>query len=107
MKRISLPREVRINARTTYTVIFDDSLEASHYGECDFENKEIRLNPKKNKTNTALLKTFIHELLHAIDVETEDKTNKWERGRHDLKHRDIYALEKAIYRLLRLNKWLK
>lgn len=52
-----------------------------YYGECDFENKTIKVNPKKGD----LLNTIIHEELHRKHPEksekwVKDKSKKIERG---------------------------
>ena len=74
-----------------YTVQFVKRLPKDTIGECDYYKKEIRILdslPKKE-----LLKTLIHELLHAVCEEHHLK----------LKHWQIYHLENPIYEFIRDN----
>ena len=86
--------KIRINSRVTYEVVYSTDLGPGILGECRFSDKQIvvRLDQSKDE----LMKTLIHEVMHAVA-----ETNKI-----DLKHRDIYKLEKAFLNLIRLNKWL-
>ena len=43
-----------------------------------------------------IVKTFIHELLHAIEAEWEEP----------IPHRIVYMLEEGIFKVLKLNKWI-
>ena len=47
-------------------------------------------------SDTEIVKTFIHELLHAIEAEWEEP----------IPHRIVYMLEEGIFKVLKLNKWI-
>ena len=51
---------------------------------------------KSNLSDTQALETLIHELLHAIAFEFGIK----------IPHSLIYAIERPIIRILKLNKWI-
>lgn len=92
LKRKDYPKTLHIGSeiyRVKFVRKFDDP---SVVGECDPEEKEIRILCKQSSEDT--LKTFIHELCHAV-LEFE----------HDIeiKHKLIYALEEPIFRFLRDN----
>jgi hypothetical protein len=63
-------------------------------GECRFEYKQICL--KKNQSDSEILKTLIHEMFHAMEFEYKIQ----------LPHKAIYGLEDAVYKILKLNKWI-
>lgn len=91
LKRSQYPKQLHIGSEI-YTVKFVRKLDANVVGECDPEAKEIRILCGQGPEKT--LKTFIHELCHAV-FEFE----------HDLevKHKFIYAMEEPIFRLIRDN----
>lgn len=60
----------------------------ANHGDVDFNKKVITLN---DEDPAAMLSTLIHELVHALD---------YEYMHHSLKHWQVHALEKAIYRFL-------
>lgn len=69
-----------------YRVIFTDKINC--FGETDPEKRTIKL--KKGMSPRSTLTTFIHELLHAIEFESDIK----------IKHKQIYELEAGIFELL-------
>jgi hypothetical protein len=64
-------------------------------GECRFDARQIVL--KKGQSERETFKTFMHELMHAMEVERGIK----------ITHRAIYQMEEAIYYLLFHNVWGK
>lgn len=60
-------------------------------GLCNWDKKVIHL--VKNQSSRGMVRTFIHELLHALAYEYDFK----------LKHRTVYALEEAIEEFLEDN----
>ena len=66
-------------------------------GECRFDQRQIAL--KKGMSERETIKSFIHEILHAL---------QHERGisRTDLTHKGIYDLEGALYYLVFHNDWV-
>lgn len=72
-----------------WEVIFTKAkLDQDAMGECDFIEEVIRINVahKKHRTNSHILETLIHELLHAMEHEHEI----------NLGHRVINKLEKPF-----------
>lgn len=55
-----------------------------YFGETDFGSKTIRIKEGMSKRET--LNTFIHEVLHVFEMELD----------MPMKHKKVYALEKAI-----------
>ena len=69
-----------------WKIVFKKNLDC--YGITDSGNNTITI--KSGLAPRALLATFIHELMHAIEFNTPLK----------IKHKDVYALEEAIVELL-------
>lgn len=89
LKRKDYPKELLIGDEF-YKVKFVRKFEDKNtVGECDPSSKEIRILCGQGGEDT--LKTFIHEVCHAL-IEFE----------HDIeiKHKLIYALETPIYRFI-------
>lgn len=96
LKRRDYPKTLHIGSeiyRVKFVRKFKDS---QTVGECDPEAKEIRILCGLGPEET--LKTFIHELCHAV-VEFEHEI--------EIKHKLIYALEEPIFRFLRDNVFKK
>ena len=89
IKKTSYPRQLVIGDEV-WSVKFVRKLDGC-YGECDPSNNEIRIRMKQSHDET--LKTFIHEVVHALEFSFE----------FDLEHRHVYALEEAVFQLLRDN----
>lgn len=94
IKRKDYPKEVHIKTEV-YRVKFVRKLSGNVVGECDPSEKEIRILCGQGPEDT--LKTFCHEILHAIEMEYEI----------DVAHKLIYALEDPIYHFLRDNILLR
>jgi len=89
------PPKIRIKPRTAYEVIWNSNLgEGEHLGEMRPISKQLALQTGRPKDET--ISTFIHEVLHAADIEY--KLN--------LSHKQVYGLEKAVFNILKLNGWL-
>lgn len=80
------PKKVWIK-NECYRVVFSKSIK--HYGETDALSKTIRIRFGMSPRET--MRTFIHECLHAMD---------FENPKLKLKHKQVYALEEAIYEFL-------
>lgn len=93
-----IPTHIRITQKVTYEVVYVEDFKGEQYtyGECRPDQKQIVLN--KNQPPTELFKTFLHETLHAISFETKDLA---------LTEKQVMALEKGLFRLLKLNNLLK
>lgn len=95
-----IPPSIRITKEAIYEVlhsdvILNDSSGGDQLGECRPDPRQILL--KNGKSPTETFKTFIHETLHAIDFETKDLK---------LTHKQVYKLEEAIYKVLKLNGFI-
>jgi hypothetical protein len=47
-------------------------------------------------SDTETIKTLIHEVFHAMEFEYQ----------LEIKHKTVHALEEAVLKLLKLNKWI-
>jgi hypothetical protein len=93
-KSSPLPKKIRITHKVAYEVVYVDGFsDPAVMGECRYESKQIVLNTKQPPTE--LRKTLIHEVFHAISFETPPL---------NLTETQVLALEKAVDRVLRLNK---
>lgn len=90
LKRNKYPKQVHVGTEI-YQVKFVRKLSKGTVGECDPESFEIRILCGQGRVDT--LKTFIHEVMHAIELEHEI----------EIDHKLIYALETPIFQLLRDN----
>ena len=84
-KASSYPKSIYFGTED-YKIIFKKNFEC--FGETDPEAHTVTI--KKGMSRRATLATFVHELLHVIEIEDSMK----------LSHATIYALEKAIVELL-------
>lgn len=78
-----------------YVPSFNDVGDKKTYGECRYDDKQIII--ALDQTPMEMVHTLIHESFHAICY--ENKIN--------IPHKAIHQLEEAIYRVLKLNKWIK
>jgi len=88
--------------KSEYWISFCEIDEPATWGLCDYNDKKISIRHDLSAKN--LLKTFIHELLHALSDEHHVK----------LTESQVLRLEQAIYLFLRKNyprmtikRWLK
>lgn len=93
---MNLPHRVRITHKITYEVVWIDQFldGPDTRGECRFDSRQIVI--CRNQTPRWILRTFIHEVLHAMEHELGI----------EMKHDSIYKLEEAVERICRLNRWL-
>jgi hypothetical protein len=98
MKRVdrpNLPKSVRVTAKVAYEIAYvDEFKDPTTLGEMRPSTKQIVI--KNGQSNTELVKTFIHECLHAISDENDVKLTETQVGK----------LEHAVYRFLRLNGYI-
>jgi len=94
---VKIPSEVRIKRGVYYAIkwqaVIDNDPECC--GLCDPGEQTITL--KLGMSDTEIAKTFIHEMLHAIEAEWEEP----------IPHRIVYTLEEGIFKVLKLNRWIK
>lgn len=94
--RTKIPSQVRITSKISYEVVYTDQFkDPKVVGESRPGFPQIAI--QNGLSNTETVKTFIHEVLHAIATEND----------FTLTENQVLALEDGIYRVLRLNKWLK
>lgn len=92
-----IPTSIRITKDISYEIVYIDDFqgEGYQYGECRYDSKQIVLN--KNQPPTELFKTYLHEVIHAIDMENES----------GLTEKQVRKLEQGVFRVLKLNGALK
>jgi hypothetical protein len=92
---MKIPNYVRIKARVKYEILWADVIKEDPdcMGICDPQKRQIII--KNGLSESEELKTFIHEVSHAVCIEYDI----------DIPHRSIYLLEDAVIKLCRLNKW--
>lgn len=90
---MKIPPKIRIKARVSYEIVWQEKIadDADCLGLCDPEKRIIYL--RLGMSDEATAKTFLHEVLHAMSAEHD----------FELPHRTVYALEEAVFRLLKLN----
>lgn len=93
----NIPNKIRITKDVSYEVVWLDHFPDTdyQYGECRFDSKQIVIN--KNQSNTEKLSTTLHELLHAVAMENDIP----------LTEKQVMALERSLFRVLKLNGWIK
>ncbi len=94
IKRNQYPKDLHIGTEI-WAVKFVRKLGKDVVGEADPSEKEIRILCGQSREDT--LKTFCHEILHALEMEYDIP----------VEHKLIYALEDPIYHLLRDNFFTK
>jgi len=94
---MKIPSEVRIKRGIYYRIVWQQIIQNDPEvcGLCDPAEQTITL--KLGMSDTEIVKTFIHEMIHAIESEWKEP----------IPHRIVYALEEGIYKVLKLNKWLR
>jgi len=94
MKLPSIPSRIKIKNRVVYEIVWVDSFKDTNVlGECRFDVRQIAL--KNGQSERETFKTFVHEVIHAMEVERGIK----------IPHKAIYQLEDAIFYLLFHNVW--
>lgn len=94
---MKIPPKIRIKSKVNYEIVWQAKIADDDFclGLCDPQKQIIYL--KLGMSDTETIKTFLHEVLHALSAE---------HG-FELPHRTVYALEDAVYKVFKLNKFLK
>lgn len=91
---IKIPPNLKIKNKVVYEIVHSrDFIGGENFGECRFNEKQIVLSEKQSSVQE--VKTFIHEVLHAICFERKI----------EISHKSIYQLEDAIYYIITRNKF--
>jgi hypothetical protein len=91
----SIPSRVRIKKNVSYEIVFiDEFVGGKTLGECRYDTKQIIIN--KNQSKTEILRTTLHEIVHAIAMENNIK----------LTETHVLGLEDGLFRFLKLNNFL-
>lgn len=89
------PHKIRIKARVSYEVVFVEAFDDPKcLAECRADKRQIAI--KSGMSDSETFETLIHETLHALEFEYGI----------EIPHKSIYALEGAIHKILKLNKWI-
>ena len=93
---LKIPPKVRVKARVFYNVVWQEIIDDKPdcLGLCDPNARTITI--KLGQSDTETVKTFIHELIHAIEAEYETP----------IPHKITYTLEEGVFKVLKLNGWL-
>lgn len=93
LKKVAIPNSVRITADVAYEVLFSDEISSGPdiMGEMRPVEKQIII--KNGQSQTELVKTFIHEVIHALSDENDIRMTESQ----------VRKMETAVYRFLRLN----
>jgi hypothetical protein len=93
---MKIPAKVKIKRGVYYKVLWQEIIADDHscMGITIKEDRTIIIKIGMSNTDTA--KTFIHELIHAIEFEYNEP----------IPERIVYALDEGIFKVLKLNKWL-
>ena len=86
-----IPNKLKILGHSFDVILIDDN-ETDRFGSMNPNTNTIRLN--KNKTQSQIETTLLHEIIEALDHNLEIK----------LEHRQISALEAGLYQVLKDNK---
>lgn len=91
-KAYQYPKSLLVG-ESSYRVRFAKTIErdAECVGLCNYDTKLITI--KKGQTDVERFKTFVHEVLHAIEMEHKIK----------IKHKEVYKLEQCIVEFLLRN----
>lgn len=91
--RVNIPSHVKIKNKCVYEILIIDKFpDEDKLGECRFYSRQIVI--AKNQTKRQMIKTFIHEVSHAISYERKIK----------ISHEAVYQLEDAILYFVTRNK---
>lgn len=95
-KKVTLPSSFRFTPKITYEVLFADEIKNDPEVLGEMRPNERQIVIKNGQSNTEILKTVIHEIIHVLSDENEV----------GLTESQVRALELATYRFLRLNGYL-
>lgn len=92
---MKIPNKLRV-AGHDYKVLFDDKYlnKQDLFGQCDFVSQKIRLAKhacKKLRAKSDISRTFVHEMLHAIDGHYNN---------YELSEKVIGRISNGIYQVL-------
>ena len=91
-----IPNTIKLKSKVKYEIIFADVIgeKESTMAECRYDFKQIVI--KNGQSETETWKSFIHELIHAIEFEF----------RIPIPHKITYLLEDAVFRVAKINGYL-
>lgn len=91
---MKIPSRVRIKRGVRYEIVRQTEIDGKPdtLGLCDPNTRHLYI--KSDLSKTEEIKTYIHEMLHALEAEWDIK----------IPHESVYRLEEAIYKFLTLNK---
>lgn len=94
---MKIPSSLRIKKDISYQIVWQDIIrdDETLQGYCEPNERIIYLSTKQSKTS--VVKTFIHEAIHAVEFEYDTP----------IPHKITNMLEEGLYRILKLNGWLK
>lgn len=101
-----LPKRLRVSGHE-YSVLFPFKFKerTDIWGQCDSAMKEIRISQEdscgNSVTDSHVMVTFFHEMLHAIDFATGHEVFVGEEG-----EKKITAISECLWQVLRDNKLL-
>lgn len=102
---MKLPKKVKIGGhdyKILFPYVFTERFD--NYAQHDFAMKEIRVgladNGGQERTESAVIVSFIHEILHAIDYTTGHRIFENNEGA-------VEGFSECIYQILVDNGWLK
>lgn len=93
-----IPVEVRITAKVKYEIVWikEFANDAKQMGECRRDELTRQIVISESQPKGEVFKTFLHEVLHAIDLENDI----------GLSEKQVRKLENGIFRTLKLNNML-
>ena len=102
---MELPKSLKIgghNYKILFPYIFRERFD--HYAQHDFAMKEIRVGSMdsggQERSDSAILVSFLHEVLHAIDYTTGHRI-------FEDNERAVEGFSEGLYQILTDNNWLK
>ena len=95
-EEVKIPSRIKIKNKVVYELVWvDEFADSDTLGECRPWASQIAI--KNGQSDKQEMKTFLHEMLHAICEERGIKVS----------HRAIYQLEDALFYILFHNDWGK
>lgn len=93
-----IPTEVRITPKIKYEIVWIKEFvnDSKQMGECRRDELTRQIVISESQPKGEVFKTFLHEVLHAIDLENDI----------NLTESQVRKLENGIFRVLRLNNTL-
>jgi hypothetical protein len=95
-EEVKIPSRIKIKNKVVYELVWvDEFADPDTLGECRPWASQIAI--KNGQSDKQEMKTFLHEMLHALCEERGIKVS----------HRAIYQLEDALFYILFHNDWGK